>query len=357
MGLPIRTTIDDIRAVCTYLSKKPTGATIVDARRVLDSKVLDGRKLTALKFWGLIEEHEERLKVTSDGRSASRESELPSVMIRVVRRTGPYNAIIERAAHRGDASTTATDVAAHWHQHYPDDVADTDKILNDQAVCFFQIATSAGLGSYVVGRNGASTRFEFNEDALQGFIDGIDPPSDDEETPEPADRAKVVAPPKRLDPAAAVDPALETKQLGQGIFVGHGKNKKALEQLKKLLDQFKIPYKVAVEEPNLGRPIGEKVKEVMQSCNCAILVFTADEEFRTVAGETIWRSSENVVHELGASGYLYGKRIVIMKEDIVDFPSNFKDLGYISFAKDQLEAKALDVLKELIGFGIVKVST
>ena len=154
-----------------------------------------------------------------------------------------------------------------------------------------------------------------------------------------------------------MDPALETKQLGQGIFVGHGKNKKALEQLKKLLDQFKIPYKVAVEEPNLGRPIGEKVKEVMQSCNCAILVFTADEEFRTVAGETIWRSSENVVHELGASGYLYGKRIVIMKEDIVDFPSNFKDLGYISFAKDQLEAKALDVLKELIGFGIVKVST
>jgi predicted nucleotide-binding protein len=100
-----------------------------------------------------------------------------------------------------------------------------------------------------------------------------------------------------------------------------------------------------------------KVREIMHGCNCAILIFTADEEFRDAEGKTVWRPSENVVFELGASGYLYGNRIVIMKEEGVDFPANFRDLGYISFSKDQLEAKAMDVLKELIGFGIVKVST
>jgi len=42
---------------------------------------------------------------------------------------------------------------------------------------------------------------------------------------------------------------------------------------------------------------------------------------------------------------------------LVEFPANFRDLGYISFTKDQLEAKAMEILKELIGFGIVKVST
>ena len=47
----------------------------------------------------------------------------------------------------------------------------------------------------------------------------------------------------------------------------------------------------------------------------------------------------------------------LTQEEGVTFPSNFRDIGYISFAKDQLEAKAMDVLKELIGFGIVKVST
>lgn len=147
------------------------------------------------------------------------------------------------------------------------------------------------------------------------------------------------------------------KELGQGIFIAHGKNKRPLEQLKRILDQFKIPYKVAIDEPNLGRPIGAKVKEIMESCNCAILIFTADGEFFDKEGNSIWRPSENIVYELGASSYLYENRIVILKEEGVEFPSNFSDLGYISFVKDQLETKSVDVLKELIGFGIVKIST
>lgn len=147
------------------------------------------------------------------------------------------------------------------------------------------------------------------------------------------------------------------KKLGQGIFVAHGKNRKPLDQLKRILDEFKVPYKVAVDEPNLGRPIGTKVKEIMGSCNCAILLFTADDEFFDKDGNSIWRPSENVVHELGASSYLYESRIVILKEEGVEFPTNFSDLGYISFKKDQLDTKSVDVLKELIGFGIVKIST
>jgi hypothetical protein len=51
----------------------------------------------------------------------------------------------------------------------------------------------------------------------------------------------------------------------------------------------------------------------------------------------------------GAAGYLYGNRIVLMKEDTVSFPANFRDLGHISFSKDSLDAKAMDVLKALIG--------
>lgn len=147
------------------------------------------------------------------------------------------------------------------------------------------------------------------------------------------------------------------KELGQGIFIAHGKNKKPLDQLKRILEQFRIPYKVAIDEPNLGRPIGAKVKEIMGSCNCAILIFTADEEFFDKEGKSVWRPSENVVYELGASSYVYENRIVILKEEGVEFPSDFNDLGYISFVKDQLETKSLDVIKELIGFGIVKIST
>ncbi|MDP2919056.1 MAG: nucleotide-binding protein [Dehalococcoidia bacterium] len=176
-----------------------------------------------------------------------------------------------------------------------------------------------------------------------------------EESSELIDEKPTTRPSASASPAANV--AQSTKQLGQGIFIAHGKNKKPLEQLKKILDQFKIPYKVAIDEPNLGRPISSKVKETMESCNCAILIFTGDDEFFDKDGKSIWRPSENVIYELGASAFLYEKRIVLLKEENVNFASNFSDLGHISFAKDQLEMKSLDLIKELVGFGILKIST
>lgn len=352
MAIPIRLTVDDIQAVCGYLAKKPTGATLSEAKRVLDAKHFDARKLAALKYFSLIED-QERLKLASRGRDAVRDNfaRLPAVLAQILDTVPPYRAVLERAAHRNEQSFQAVEVAAHWHEHFGEDVSENEEVLNAQAVCFFQLAAGAGLGELVVGRRGAPTRFEINGDALKQFVDsdaghgagGFKQPEQqgsEEQTP-------------RVEPSASEQP----QALGTGIFIAHGKNKKPLEQLKRILEQFRIPYKVAVEEPNLGRPIGTKVKEIMQACNCAILIFTADEEFQDKSGSPVWRPSENVVFELGASGYLYGNRIVILKEDTVEFPSNFKDLGYISFAHDQLENKSMDVLRELIGFGIVKIST
>ncbi len=355
MALPIRTTVEDIQAVCGYLAKKPTGADLKEAKAVLDSKVLDGRKLSALKFWGLIE-NQERLKLTTKGREAVRDqgAKQHHVLASVILGINPYRAIIERAAHRSEESLSALDVAAHWHDHFLSEVSENDKILNDQAVCFFQVAAGAGLGELVIGRRGSPTRFEFDKSALSSFVDGKITTHEESE-----DEVEDDDPPAKPPSDSSVDSSnkVGSKELGQAIFVAHGKNKKPLEQLKRILDQFKIPYKVAVEEPNLGRPIGEKVRTIMQDCNCAILIFTADEEFQTKDGETIWRPSENVVYELGAAGYLYGNRVVILKEDTVEFPTNFKDLGYISFDKDQLAAQSMEVIRELIGFGIVKIST
>jgi predicted nucleotide-binding protein len=91
---------------------------------------------------------------------------------------------------------------------------------------------------------------------------------------------------------------------GKNVFLGHGKNKKPIEQLQKILTEYGVPFKVAVDEPNKGRPISEKVAQVMDDCGAAILVFTADEEFRTVDGDEVWRPSENVVYELGARNHV-----------------------------------------------------
>lgn len=139
------------------------------------------------------------------------------------------------------------------------------------------------------------------------------------------------------------------------IFVGHGKNVVPLQKLEALLTAFQIPFKVTVKEANLGRPISQKVKDTMVQCGSAILIFTKDEKFQDVEGQELWRPSENVVHELGAAAFAYGDRIVIFKEKGLHFPTNFQSIGYIEFEVESLEAKTADLLKELIGFGLVKV--
>lgn len=140
------------------------------------------------------------------------------------------------------------------------------------------------------------------------------------------------------------------------IFLGHGKDKGPLDQLTKLLGEYHLPYKVAEDEANKGRPISRKVADTMRECGAAILIFTADEEFTDKDGNTIYRPSENVVFELGAASVLYDARIIIFRDSRVQFPSNFKEIGYITFEAGQLSAKVNDLFRELIGFGLIKIS-
>src|SRR2546427_605991 len=145
-------------------------------------------------------------------------------------------------------------------------------------------------------------------------------------------------------------------QIPKQIFVAHGKNKKPLDQLERILTRFKVPYRVAQEEPNSGRPVSLKVAELMKQCTSGIFIFTADEETADAQGEKTLRPSDNVVYELGAASVLYGNKIVIFKEDGVKFASDFGDIGYISFDRDRLDAKAADLMLELITLGFVQLT-
>jgi predicted nucleotide-binding protein len=140
------------------------------------------------------------------------------------------------------------------------------------------------------------------------------------------------------------------------IFLGHGKNGVPLQQLEKFLSEYKIPHNVVKDEANQGRPISQKVADSMRECGAAIIIFTADEEFKDLNGQTIFRPSENAIFELGAASALYGSRVVIFKEVGVTFPTNFRDIGYIEFDKDRLDAKVSELFRELIAFKLITVS-
>jgi len=149
---------------------------------------------------------------------------------------------------------------------------------------------------------------------------------------------------------------IKNEQVPKQIFVAHGKNKKPLEQLIKILQKYKIPHVVATDEPHKGRPIGVKVADEMKKCTAGIFIFTGDEETKDQDGNVVMRPSDNVVYELGAGSVLYGNKIVIFREEGVDFPSDFTEFGRITFEKNKLDAKGLDLMTELAGLEIIKFS-
>lgn len=140
------------------------------------------------------------------------------------------------------------------------------------------------------------------------------------------------------------------------IFLGHGSNRVPMDQLIKILDEYGIPHKQAVDEANRARPIPVKVAEVMQECGAAILIFTADREYFDREGRSVWRPSENVSHELGAASVLYGDRIVVFKEKGIELPTNFSSIGYIEFDKDKLNEKGIELFRELVSMKIINIS-
>jgi len=139
------------------------------------------------------------------------------------------------------------------------------------------------------------------------------------------------------------------------FFIAFGKDREALKQLQNMLKELGIPYLVAEDEAHAGRPISEKVADLMKACSAGIFIFSADDKLEDREGNTILKPRENVVFELGAASLLYGRRIVIFKEEGVSFPTDFRDLGYIEYQKGNLAAKSMQLLKELVALKAIKI--
>jgi hypothetical protein len=346
MALPIRTTLTDIDALCGYLITKPTGATMSEAKTVLSSKVLDGRKVNALKIWGLIDDASGKMLVTERGRLAARDkgARRPEALNQVVAELAPYRSIVERAVHRGEMSLSALEVAAHWHQHFKDEASSNDKILNDQAVCFFQIAEGADLGKLVIGRKGQPTRFEFDAHNARAFVEGAPaaaaPPS--AQTLPPPDQEEVADEHELGDAAGDNDLASPPRAADKGnrVFITHGKNKKILDQVKELVAFGKFEPVVAQERETAAKPVPDKVMDEMRSCQAAVIHVGADGFLLNDKGEKVPQINGNVLIEIGAAMALYGRNFILLVEEGVTLPSNLQGLYECRYTGDELNMPA-----------------
>ena len=346
MNVPMRTTVADVEAMCGYLLTKPTGATLAEARAVLDSKVLDGRKLSALKSWGLIEDNGGKMRITERGRLVAKDkgARRAGALREAVASVRPYAAVIERAVHRGETTLTATDVAAHWHQHFRSDVSDNDKVLNEQAVCFFQIAEGADLGALTIGRRGQPTRFELDENNAQAFVQleavgvvGDENEDEDDATARVPQVEDVIGIPTAAPELKAPEKAPER---GNRVFITHGKNKKILEQVKELVAFGKFEPVVAQERETAAKPVPDKVMDDMRGCHAAVIHVGLEGMLYDNEGNEHPQVNGNVLIEIGAAMALYGRNFILLVEEGVKLPSNLQGLYECRYSGDELNMPA-----------------
>ena len=349
--LPIKTSLDDVDAVCAYLITKPTGATLAEARAVVDRKHLDGRKLSALKYWGLIEEDGPKLKITNLGRKAARDSASfrSDALREIIRSVPPYRALIERVVHRAETSLPAVDVASHWHEHFRESVSDSDTTLNDQALCFFHLAEGADLGILVVGRRGKPTRFDFDLGTAGALIGAqVEPTPDAEEDRLTNDSTREVEAPETGTQPMEREPGISTASDTNRVFITHGSNRKILAQIKQLVRFGKFEPVVAMERETSAKPVPLKVMDDMRTCKAAVIHVGAEKILFDEAGKETPQINSNVLIEIGAAMALYGQNFVLLVEDGLELPSNLQGLYECRYTGEELSMET--VMKILEAF-------
>lgn len=351
-NLPIRTTQVDITTVVKYLASKPTGASLTEAKKVLDSKFLDGRKIAALKIWGLVSEDQGRYKLTERGRNVAKNGEmgLKAACRQIIKEIEPYKTLIERVSHNKESAISSTEVGAYWHDHYKNITSESDKVINDQAVCFFQLLEGAQYGSIKVGRKGSPTRIEFNLSSLdfieEESVNELDVPANIENS-----ITNVIAQP--LSDVAQDLPNKNVTTINTRVFISHGKNKSILNHLKEIVTFGKFTPVVSVEQESTSIPVPEKVFNDMRSCFAGVIHVTAEGEYLDSNGNKICKLNDNVLIEIGAAKALYGENIILLVEDGIDLPSNLKGLYECRYVGSALDGSAtMKVLKAFNGFHI-----
>jgi hypothetical protein len=364
MALPVLTTAEDVADLVGYLKTKPTGATLNEAKAAMKS-VLDPRKFTAYTLWGFVNKEGDRIKLTERGWDYARKPDsVQDIFRRVIDSIPPYKSVLEWTYHQKLDSITNVDVAAHWHEHHKEALGtDNEDTIKNTAVCFLRIAEAAGLGTFLMGRRGQTTRLDLDRDQLQQYIEaGPSTPPWTAKSDEVIAQAAVVTDPDKLaeenvNRVLTAPPAPEPPVVAPGTktpevircFISHGSNMDLVEQVQTMLGLADIQSEVAVKEETSAIPVPEKVFGAMRRCTTGIIVVSVDERRTDKDGK--FTINENVLIEIGAAFVLYDRRVVLLWDKRLSVPSNLQGLYRCEFEGVELSWSAgMKLMKAIRGF-------
>jgi Predicted nucleotide-binding protein containing TIR-like domain len=332
MLLPIRTAPEDIEAICSYLLAKPAGAS---PSEVINHRRLDGRKVLALKLWGLVEDAAGKLTLSPRGRLVAAEggAQKARALREILVTLPPYASTIARAVERNETIMLASDIAGHWQHEFRGYLHFHAGVLNHQIVCFLRIAEAATLGRLVVGRKGKETRFELDGGEAAAFLRATG-----------ADRRAA-----GLGDGEAAPPTGFTFPIRRSprVFIACRASGKIMEQVKELVVFGQIEPVVFRRNEIATAPLLSSLMERMRGCDTAIVQVDAN----VLPRETEPRIEPDVLIEIGAAMALYGRNFVLLVEDSVALPLNLQGLYECRYRGDELDMAAMmELLRAFSGF-------
>lgn len=150
-------------------------------------------------------------------------------------------------------------------------------------------------------------------------------------------------------PEVGAQPArLADSHTNRRVFITHGKNKKFVDPIKKLLSFGEMEAVVSVEKQSVSQPVPDKVMNDMRSCGAAII--HVEDELLLIDNEAKEHVvlNPNVLIEIGAAMALYGKRFILLVKNGVKLPSNLQGLYEVRYEGESLDGNATIQLLEAI---------
>jgi hypothetical protein len=243
-----------------------------------------------------------------------------------------------RAHYRGEALSSL----ASRSRIDRDVVGDVNEnTLRADAVCFFNIAAAAGLGTMTVGRGGQATRLKLDKSELTAYIEGG--PSEPSWQEEPGGSAEGAgeagdeaaegveeAEAKTEPPVSIPNPSrIRFGSLSPTAATATSSSRSRSCSMSQASRQ-RLPRPT---RPPLY-PVPEKVLNSMRRCGAGIIAVTVDEGRKDDAGNDTL--NENVPIEIGAAFVLYDRRVVLLWDKRLTVPSNVQGLYRCEFEGDEL---------------------
>jgi len=135
---------------------------------------------------------------------------------------------------------------------------------------------------------------------------------------------------------------------GARIFVSHGTESPALAKVERFLRALGVEPIVVSRGPSEGMAVDDLVEKRMAEADCAIILATADEE---VEGRR--QPRPNLIHEIGLAQEKLGMRVIYLKEEGCEFPSNVRPKVWENFTQQNMECGFEKISKELRAFGLL----